>query len=164
MHLYDPAEVTDEEHRRTAVHELGHAIIIYETNPSNIPERISIKNEAGSLGRVTINTKHSYSTEVEILDFLAVLLGGKNAERLIFGTHAIGCSSDYARAKQVAAKMIEVYAMNTYGETSADIIKSADARSTEILVRHRSALERLAPILLEKQELTGQEFVDLMKQ
>lgn len=164
MHLYDPAEITDEEHRRTAVHELGHAIIVYETNPNSIPERISIKNEAGSLGRVTINAKHSYSTEVEILDFLAVLLGGKNAERLIFGTHAVGCSGDYARAKKVANSMIEVYAMNTYGETSADIIKSADARSTEILVRHRSALERLTPILLEKQELTGQEFIELMKQ
>jgi Holliday junction resolvasome RuvABC ATP-dependent DNA helicase subunit len=103
MQLYDPAEITQEQQYRTAVHEVGHAAAILVLNPRQIPECISIRGQAGSYGRVKLPRGHMEQTEEHLLVHLAVLLSGKNAEKLLLGSHATGCADDYARAKQLAA-------------------------------------------------------------
>lgn len=163
MYLYDPSAITDKERLRTAIHELGHAIVLYETDPENIPQTISIKNQAGSLGRVTMSPSQGNSTEQQLLNLIAVSLSGKNAEKAIMGSHCTGCASDFARAKQIAHNMLDLYAMNSYGETEKEILSEADRLSMDILNRHKDALTALSPILLEKAQLTGEEFVQLLK-
>ena len=158
MHLYDPATITPEAQRRTAIHELGHAMVMAELDPSNIPENISIRNQAGSFGRVTFAGGQVKFTEEQFFHRIASLLGGKNAEKVVFGTHSTGCASDYARAKRIAQDMVEVFAMTTYGDSPNAIIQAADKLSLQILENSKENLLRLCPELMERKELSGEEF------
>ena len=160
MHLYDPATVTDQERRRSAVHELGHAIVMVSADPNNAPESISIRNHAGSLGRVQLNISYGNQTEQQLLNFVATLLGGKNAEKLFFGNHDTGCASDYARAKRVAEDMIDKYGMTAFGEKAADILSAADKRSRELLTAHKAVIQTLSDMLLKEKELSGEAFME----
>lgn len=162
MQLYDPSEITPEEHRRTAVHEVGHAIAMVVTDPQNIPTCISIRNHAGSLGRVSLAPMQLSRTEEQLMHHLVTLLSGKNAEKCIFGTHDTGCANDYAQAQHVAESMVQKYAMVSYGETTSDILKAADRQSMDLLQAHMEQLKKITDILISSKELTGSEFMSLM--
>ena len=163
MKLYDPAEITTEDKRRTAFHEIGHAIVLYVTDQENVPESISIRNQAGTFGRVRISVNRAHNhTEQELLNEIAVLLAGKNAEKVVLGDHSTGCSSDYARAKRIAEDMIDNYAMVSFGETPLEIVRKADDLSISILESKKEDLLSIAEALLEKKEMSGAEFVRML--
>ena len=155
MRLYDPAAVTEEHQRRTAIHELGHALVMVALDPENLPESISIRGRAGSYGRVKLNPWQDNQTEEQLLHHIATLLGGKNGEKLLLGNHDTGCASDYAWAKSVAADMVEKYAMTTYGADAAAILAAADKLSEETLRKQQTRLEELLPLLLQDKDLPG---------
>ena len=161
MNLYDPAEITPEQHYRTAVHETGHAAAIMVLNPKQIPERISIRNQAGSYGRVILQRSITEQTEEYLLIHIAILLSGMNAEKLLLGNHATGCAGDYAQAKQLAQDMVEKFAMTAYGVTPAAILHTAEEMSCTLIGGRKKKLERIAKILLEEKELTGERFKEL---
>lgn len=163
MQLYDPGSISPEQHRRTAIHELGHAFAMMEQDSGNMPEMISIRNQAGSYGRVRLVTGPVPQTERRLFEDVVTLLSGKNAEKLIFGQHATGCAQDYARAKQLAKDMIEHFAMDSYGKTEEEILETADKRSMEIMTANKSRMEDVCPKLLERKELTGMEFWILLE-
>lgn len=158
MQLYDPAEITQEQQHRTAIHEVGHAAAIMVLNPNQIPERISIRNQAGSYGRVTLSRRMIEQTEENLLVHIATLLSGKNAEKLLFGNHATGCADDYARAKQLASDMVEKFAMTTYGTTADKIMSTAEEMSCTLIRERREKLMEIAQVLLEEKELSGERF------
>ena len=161
MHLYDPAEITEEQQHRTAIHEVGHAAAIMVLNPKQVPESISIRNQAGSYGRVILPRGVNEQTEEHLLVHLAILLSGKNAEKLLLGNHATGCADDYARARQLASDMVEKFAMTTYGAAPNEILKTAEEMSSTLIRTRKEKLEQIAKILLEEKELTGQRFQEL---
>ena len=163
MHLYDPSMLSEEQHHRTTVHELGHAIVMVSLDPKNIPKSISIRSNAGSFGRVSLNVSHDNTTEKELLNFLATALGGKNAERLVLGSHGTGCVGDYTRAKRIAQDMVEQCAMTTYGDTPAKILETADKLSMEILEQNKACFEPLVQLLRNKHTLTGEDFVKALE-
>lgn len=160
MQLYDPASITPEQQRRTAIHELGHAVVMVGTDPDNVPECISIRNYAGSLGRVELLGSTINQTEQQLINHIATLLGGKNAERLILGSHSTGCANDYKRAKRLAENMIEQFAMTTFGGTAAEILAAADKLSLDTLSQYKEHIETIALTLLQRKVLTGREFVE----
>lgn len=161
IQLYDPADITEEHQRRTAVHEVGHAIVMLGSSPAKIPQCISIRNHAGSFGRVMLGSAPIKQTEQELMNTLASSLGGKNAEKLFFGCHSTGCASDYQLAKCLAEDMVKLYAMTSFGKTAAEILDAADKASLQILSRHQAQLEPLCAVLMEKKELSGEEFFQL---
>lgn len=163
MHLYDPAQVTEQDRRRTAVHELGHAIVLVDTDPAQIPVSISIRNRAGSLGRVQLNPDTGNRTEQELLHHIAVLLGGKNAEKVCFGSHSTGCAEDYIRARRIAANMVEQYAMTSHGKDPDSILQAADELSLNVISRCQDRLDDLTELLLQQKELTGEAFVKALR-
>ena len=158
MHLYDPAQITREQQYRTAIHEVGHAAALMVLNPKQAPESISIRNQAGSYGRVKVSGNYPEQTEENLLVHMAVLLSGKNAEKLLLGSHATGCADDYARAKRLATDMVERFAMVCYGETPSKIMNTAEEMSCTLIRERRELLEKIAKLLLEEKELTGERF------
>ena len=164
MHLYDPAAITPEQRRRTAVHELGHAIVMVGLDPNNLPESISIRSHAGSYGRVKLSGNPVERTEQQLFHHIATLLGGKNAESLIFGCHGTGCSNDYARAKQVATDMVERFAMTSHGTAPKEILSAADKLSADTLLRFQDRIDTATSALLEAKTLTGKEFAELLNE
>ncbi|MBR1701504.1 MAG: AAA family ATPase [Lachnospiraceae bacterium] len=155
---HDPGKVTDEDRRRTAVHELGHAIMLLQAGSEHVPESISIKSVFGSYGRVELNPREGNMTESDYLNHVATLLSGKNAEIAFFGEHASGCSSDYQRAKRVCKMMVKNLAMGTIGKTKPkDLLIRADEMSMKVIQDYKPFMDSMVDILLEKKSITGEE-------
>ena len=164
--LHDPKKLSADSKRRTAVHELGHAIAQYALNSELPPKVVSIKSHAGSLGRIEM-TESEYDDNLDetyLRNHIVTLLAGRNAERMIYGCNASGVSSDYSRAKKCAKAMIEDYAMGEIGVTTdMDILREEDERCKRLLEEKKDVLLGMVDELLEKEEIQKNEFVKLYK-
>ena len=128
----------------------------------------------------------------DILTQLATLTGGREAEKLIFGKITTGASNDIERATKLARSMITQYGMsdqfgmvaletvtNQYlgGDTSlvcspatseaidkevVKIIKEAEDKAYKILQDNKEKLNELSAFLLEKETITGEEFMKIL--
>lgn len=131
-------------------------------------------------------------TKDEALARIAVLTGGRSAEELIFGNFTSGASNDIEQATKIARAMITRYGMsekfdmialetvnNQYlgGDTSLacsaetaakvddevnSIIRKCHETAIEILENNINKLHELAAFLLEKETITGDEFMDIL--
>lgn len=163
--MYDPGKITDEEKKRTAYHELGHAIAIYVTNNANIPDNISIRNQAGSLGRVTFKGIADVSTEKEYKDLLVTFMAGRAAEIVLLGSSSDGCRSDFERCKEYARDMISKYAMGEIGVTKyMDLVSEADRRAREIVEANRDFIIYITDELIKGEEFSGNRFIRVYKE
>ena len=131
-------------------------------------------------------------TREDALRQLEVLTGGRTAEEIVFGTITTGASNDIEKATQLARGMVTKYGMssqfdmislettqNQYlgGESQLtcspdtaarvdaevnDLVKAAHEHAREILTRDRKAMDMLAGYLLERETITGAEFMELL--
>ena len=129
----------------------------------------------------------------DMLSQLATLTGGRTAEEVVFGSITSGASNDIEKATQIARAMITRYGMsdqfgmvaletvnNPYlssdsslvcsPETSArvdaevqSLIAAAHDKAVGILKRDRDVMDKLAAYLLEKETITGAEFMDILE-
>ena len=136
--------------------------------------------------------EHNLMTRDELLNKLATLTGGRAAEELIFGSITTGASNDIEQATKLARAMITRYGMsrkfdmvaletvtNQYlsgdttlacsAETAAQIdeeviatVKAAHEKAIKILQDNMYVLHRLAHHLLEKETITGDEFMSML--
>ena len=128
----------------------------------------------------------------EAFNKLVTLTAGRVAEELVFGSITTGASNDIEQATRLARAMVTRYGMsktfgmvaletvtNQYlgGDTSiacsADtatrvdqeviaLIGQAYARAKELLEQDRAAMDRLSAYLLEKETITGEEFMEIL--
>ncbi len=107
----------EEERRMTAYHEGGHAIIAHVSEYSDPVHRISILSRGSALGfTLTPPEKDKVQvTKSELIDEIAVLLGGRAAEKIIFNELTAGASSDIERATRIARSMVMDYGMSKLG-------------------------------------------------
>src|SRR5579884_3623764 len=105
--------LTDHEKRVVAYHEGGHALC-GELLPSvDRVHRISIVPRGRALG-YTLNLPEEdryLKTREELIDYMTMLLGGRAAEQLVFGSITTGASDDLKRVADIAHAMIYEYAM-----------------------------------------------------
>ena len=131
-------------------------------------------------------------TKDEILAQITTLLGGRAAEIIIFGEVTTGASNDIGRATDLAHAMVAQYGMsdrigpmglenvqNRYldgrivkncsveTETLIDeevrqILSACQKTAAELLENNRESLDRIAEYLLEKENLSGEEFMRLL--
>jgi cell division protease FtsH len=98
-----------EEKRRVAFHEAGHALVA-ENVPTGQPvHKISIiPRGVSALGfTLQLPVEEKYlSTEPELKDQLAILLGGRVAEQLALGSASTGAQNDLEKATEIARNMI----------------------------------------------------------
>ncbi|MFW6372632.1 MAG: ATP-dependent zinc metalloprotease FtsH [Thermodesulfobacteriota bacterium] len=99
-----------------AFHEAGHALMA-ESLPTTDPvHKISIiPRGISALGyTLQLPTEDRYlMTRQELLDRMAVLLGGRAAEEIVFGEVSTGAQNDLHRATDIAQKMVKGYGMST---------------------------------------------------
>lgn len=107
----------EEERRMTAYHEAGHAVVAHFSKHSDPVHRISILSRGMALGfTLTPPEKDKVQvTKSELIDEIAVLLGGRAAEKLIFNELTAGASSDIDRATRIARAMVVDYGMSKLG-------------------------------------------------
>lgn len=105
------------EREMTAYHEAGHALIAHISPNADPVHRISIISRGRALGfTLTPPEKDKLQvTKSELIDEMAVLMGGRAAEELIFGELTAGASSDIDRATRIARAMVIDYGMSVLG-------------------------------------------------
>ncbi|MBR4880956.1 MAG: ATP-dependent zinc metalloprotease FtsH [Clostridia bacterium] len=107
-------KIKPEEKRKTAYHEAGHAIIAYALPSLDPVRQISVIPSGRALG-YTLNppVEDKYSVYKKGLkDEIAMLLGGRVAEKIIFDDISGGASNDIERATDIARKMVTKLGMS----------------------------------------------------
>jgi cell division protease FtsH len=98
-----------------AFHESGHAIVASLLPNADPVRRISIiPRGISALGyTLQLPTEDRYlMTKTELLDRLAVLLGGRVAEEIVFGEISTGAHNDLQRATDIATSMVKAFGMS----------------------------------------------------
>lgn len=192
--VLDPAEK-----RRVAFHESGHALVA-EFVPTGEPvHKVSIiPRGVAALGyTLQLPMQEKFlSTEKELKDQLAILLGGRVAEELIFNDVSSGAANDLERASEIAREMITRLGMSkklgpltfgkrqqliylgtqgpeekNYSEATSRLIddevkmliEEGYQRAIQILSDKRPLLDKLAALLEEREVLSGEEVLAVIK-
>ncbi len=131
------------------------------------------------------------NSKEELHDEIVGLLGGRAAEELIFGSISTGASNDLERATNIARAMIAYYGMsdkfgnvqfmsvesryldgrtvmNCADKTAAEVdkevmamIKDCYKEAYKMLKKNRDIMDKLAAHLIEKETITGREFMEI---
>nr|WP_082054166.1 ATP-dependent zinc metalloprotease FtsH [Methyloterricola oryzae] len=101
--------LNEQEKQRVAYHEAGHALVA-ETVPTGEPvHKVSIIPRGGAALGYTLQLpveEKFLSTEPELRDQIAILMGGRTAEELVFGHVSSGAHNDLERATEIARAMV----------------------------------------------------------
>lgn len=163
---------------RIAVHECGHAIVATALDRSRVI-RMTLLREGGET--VRRHTPHA-SREKDVQDELAVHLGGRAAERLVFGEISGGSGggrqSDLAAATELALTYHMRSGLGCRGPIWSNVgiepaiqdpkvqerlrrqLVAAETRAGRVLTRHRALLMSMASALLQQRRLAGPELAD----
>ncbi len=126
--------LTDEEKRVTAYHEAGHALIAKLLPGTDPVHKVSIIPRGRALGvtmQLPTDDRHSYSKEY-LYNRLAILMGGRVAEELVFKHVTTGAGNDLERATDLARKMVCEWGMSdklgplTFGQKEKSMFLGRD--------------------------------------
>jgi cell division protease FtsH len=121
--------LTVKEKKITAVHEAGHAIVGHVLPGTDDVHKVSIISRGNALGLTwSLPKEDTHMTSLpEFQDELAMLLGGRLAEMMVFKEPTTGASNDLKRATEMARNMVTVYGMSnklglrTFGEQNREM-------------------------------------------
>jgi len=107
--------ISTREKEITAYHEAGHALVARMLPNSDPVHKISIvaRGMAGGYTRILPSEDRVFATRSQLDARLAVFMGGRTAEKIMFDDISTGASSDIKQATDVARKMITVFGMST---------------------------------------------------
>jgi cell division protease FtsH len=103
-----------EEQRAVAVHESGHAVVAAISEHGDPVAKVTILPAGQALGvteQLPIDERHLY-TEGYLKDGLAIRMGGRVAEQLVFGQTSTGAANDLAGATELATRMVREFGMS----------------------------------------------------
>ena len=106
--------ISDKEKSIIAYHEAGHTIVAKMIPNTDPVHKVTIMASGRALGytlQVPLEDKF-LSSKSEIEARLAILMGGRVAEELVFGDITTGASNDISRATQIATKMVTAFGMS----------------------------------------------------
>ena len=172
-----------------AVHEAGHALVAALSARADPVSRVTVLGAGQALGlteMIPADDRRLYG-EGYLADTLAVRLGGRAAERLVYGEASTGAADDLASATALATQMVCEFGLSDkvgpvsypappagfpaaasargYSEHTqwlvdqevASLLTRAEARAGDLLTRHRDALDQLTAALLARETITGDE-------
>ena len=138
--------LSDEEKKVTAYHEAGHAVVAIFSPEADPVHKVTIIPRGRALGvtmQLPLDEKHGYS-KTYILSRLAVMMGGRSAEEIIFNEITTGASNDIERATSIARKMVCEWGMSdamgpmSFGKKNEEIFLGREIQS------HRDYSEQTA--------------------
>ena len=133
------------------------------------------------------------NTEAELRDMLVGLVGGRAAEEVVFDTVTTGAANDIERATDIARNMVTRYGMSkrfglvglatvesqylegrtalncsdtTAAEIDAEVVeilKESYEKALAMLRENREVMDKLAEFLIEKETITGKEFMEIFR-
>ena len=184
--------LSDDERRTVAVHEAGHAVVAKAVPEGSLPHMISIIPAGRSLGRAWLTDTHDrvVHSRSSLIDEMAILLGGRSAEQLVFGQAGSSAHGDLAEVGRIAHHMVRELGMSDvvgpigYSEDGGagghalvpsddtarlidtearKLVDMAAARAQAVLESSRDALERVTGALLEAETLSAAKIEKLVQ-
>jgi cell division protease FtsH len=106
--------MSEKERLVTAYHELGHAIVGHYLPNVDPVHKISIISRGQALGyTINLPTEDKFlTTRAELTDTMAMTLGGRAAEEIVFGEITTGASNDLEKVTETAKQMVMRYGMS----------------------------------------------------
>ncbi|MDQ3822421.1 MAG: ATP-dependent zinc metalloprotease FtsH [Actinomycetota bacterium] len=106
--------LSEQERRITAYHEMGHALVGHFLDQSEEVHKISIVSRGQALGyTISLPREDRYlTTKSNLMDSLAMRLGGRTAEELVFHEVTTGAADDLEKVTGIAKQMIMRYGMS----------------------------------------------------
>ncbi len=106
--------MSDEEKKIIAYHEGGHALVAHALPNSDPVHKITILSRGRALGyTMTLPMEDKFlATRSEMMSQLAMLLGGRTAEELVFHEPTTGAANDIEKATSIARRMVTEYGMS----------------------------------------------------
>ncbi|HKG37801.1 MAG TPA: ATP-dependent zinc metalloprotease FtsH [Conexibacter sp.] len=106
--------MSDKERRITAYHEMGHAIVGHYLEHSDPVHKISVISRGQALGyTISLPTEDKFlTTRAELTDTMAMTLGGRAAEEIVFGEITTGASNDLEKVTATAKQMVMRFGMS----------------------------------------------------
>ena len=138
--------LSEDEKKITAYHESGHAVVAIFTPEADPVHKVTIIPRGRALGvtmQLPLDEKHGYSKKY-ITGRLAVMMGGRSAEEIIFNEITTGASNDIERATSIARKMVCEWGMSdklgpmSFGKKNEEIFLGREIQS------HRDYSEKTA--------------------
>lgn len=162
----DLPKLTPEEERVVATHECGHAIVALHTEHSPPIDRISIRGDlTGALGFVRYaDPAHKYvTTHAQLVDAIATLFGGREAEEEMLDHLTIGSAHDLDRATALAKALVENFGLRGLeaeapaGHAALEIRNFGD--DPGLSERTRESLDRSIRALLERERARARSII-----
>ena len=109
--------ISEKEKKVIAYHEAGHALVSHALPNADPVHKVSIVSRGRALGyTLTLPTEDRFLvTRSELIDELAMLLGGRVAEELVFDEPTTGAQDDIQRCTQIAKQMVTQFGMSDLG-------------------------------------------------
>jgi cell division protease FtsH len=106
--------MSEKERLVTAYHELGHAIVGHVLPNTDPVHKISIISRGQALGyTISLPTEDKFlTTRAELTDTMAMTLGGRAAEEIVFGEVTTGASNDLEKVTETAKQMVMRFGMS----------------------------------------------------
>ncbi len=175
---------SDLDKKLTAYHEAGHAIVSHFLLYTDPVHRISIVSRGMALGYTLIPPAKDklHETKSHLLEQIAVMMGGRAAEELIFNELTTGAANDFDQATKIAKSMVIEYGMSELGPinfgptidvtewgksymeqntVSQEVLAKIDSEVKKII---NDGYEKAKRILLEKKEYLEKVSETLIKQ
>lgn len=184
--------LTETEKRLVSYHEVGHALIAaLERNSQPVAKITIVPHTTGALGYTMQMPEEErfLSTRDELMAELRTLVGGRAAEEVVFSTQTTGATVDFARATELARRMVTQFGMSdTFGPMALSAVQSqylegqsyldcsqeaasqidrevrqmlseALQETKRILQENRGLLDEIAQYLLAKETITGDQLM-----
>jgi cell division protease FtsH len=189
--------MSEKERRVTAYHEMGHAIVAHFLENTDPVHKISVISRGQALGyTISLPSEDKFlTTRAELSDTMAMTLGGRAAEEIVFGEVTTGASNDLEKVTATAKQMVMRFGMSeklgprVFGhdhgqpflgrEFSSEpdysddvareidgeirrIVEEAHQLARDILERHRDDLDNTSDVLLRRETIEREEFIQLL--
>ena len=190
--------MSEKERRVTAFHEMGHALVAHYLHNTDPVHKISVVSRGQALGyTISLPTEDKFlTTRAELSDTMAMTLGGRAAEEIVFSEVTTGASNDLEKVTATAKQMVMRFGMSeklgprVFGhdhglpflgrEFSSEpdysdeiareiddeirrIVEEAHQLAREILEQHREKLEATSEVLLRRETIEREEFIELLE-
>jgi cell division protease FtsH len=138
--------ISEKEKKVTSYHECGHVLVAKKLPEADPVHKVTIIPRGRALGLTTylpIDEKHTYSREY-LESMITYALGGRAAERIVFGQLTTGAGNDIERATEIARKMVCEWGMSdkmgplAYGQRDEEIFLGRQ------ITRHKNYSEETA--------------------
>ncbi|MFL0556504.1 AAA family ATPase [Paenibacillus barengoltzii] len=164
-------QAAEEEKRRVAIHELGHAIAAEVVAPGSVSQ-VALSPRGRALGYVRHNPqdeKYLY-TKSYLEGQIMIALAGAAAEEIYYGGRSTGSSNDFEQALKIVHTMMtsgltelgivnmDMVTTEVLMNENARILEELAARTKQLLEQHSAVFDRSLEILLKEERLSGEQF------